>query len=212
MRIPFSRAAARALALMPPDPGLLRMVAALRATSAGLLTFLLVAALGLVLPLTEFDRILGFAVALFASATVRDPKRRQQAATILLAGLCASLTVTAAALLSSHRIVTELLVPMIMFAATYGSARAPRWSAVGTVALIAYIVALVTHQSPGSLAGGLLTVWLGAADAALIRFCADPGPANPPTCAGYGDRSGAGLPAACWASSPRWCAPAAGGH
>ncbi|HEY6430705.1 MAG TPA: FUSC family protein [Acetobacteraceae bacterium] len=155
---------------MPPDPGLLRMVAALRATSAGLLTFLLVAALGLVLPLTVFDRILGFAVALFASATLRDPKRPQQAVTILLAGVSASLTVTAAALLSSHRIVTELLVPVIMFAATYGSTRAPRWSAVGTVSLIAYIVALVTHQSPGSLAGGLLTVWLGVAGAAVIRF------------------------------------------
>ncbi len=57
-----------------------------------------------------------------------------------------------------------------MFAATYGSVRPPRWSAVGTVALIAYIVALVTHQSPSSLAEGLLTVWLGIAGAAVIRF------------------------------------------
>ena len=123
MRARFAEAVAMlAGTVFPPDPGLLRLLAALRATLAGLLTFLLVVLLGAFLPLhlapTLPDRILGFAVGLFAGAAVRDPTGRQRAVTLALAPFAAFALCVAAALLLDHPLAAELLVPAIMFAVT----------------------------------------------------------------------------------------------
>ena len=58
--------------LLPPDPGALRLLAALRATLAGVVTFFLVMLMGSVAALPVTDRILGFGIALFIAANVRD--------------------------------------------------------------------------------------------------------------------------------------------
>ena len=55
--------------VFPPDPGGLRLLAALRATLAGVLTFFLVMLLGAVVAVPVTDRIMGFAIALFIAAT-----------------------------------------------------------------------------------------------------------------------------------------------
>jgi hypothetical protein len=68
--------------LFPPDPGALRLLAALRATLAGVLTFLLVLLLGKFTALPVTDRILGFGMALFIAANVRDATPRQRLVTI----------------------------------------------------------------------------------------------------------------------------------
>lgn len=170
MLVGFADAAARLRVLFPPDPGRLRLLAAVRATLAGLLTFLLVVVLGTVLPFTLPDRILGFAIGLFGNALVRDPTRRRQTVTLLLMAVVASAINVAATLLHPWPVVVALLVPVIMFAATYGGARGPRWGGIGVVALIAYIIGLVTRQPPGALPAAVATIWLGAADAALVRF------------------------------------------
>jgi len=170
MRLRLADVATRAIVLFPPDPGRLRLLAALRATLAGLLTFLLVVLLGSVLPVPVPDRILGFAIGLFTGASVHDPIRRQQATTMLLIAAFALMTTAAAAMLLDHPTLTALLVPLIMAGATYGGTRAQRWGVVGTIALIAYIISLVTHQTPVSLPAALVVVGLGVADAALVRF------------------------------------------
>ena len=160
--------------VFPPDPGLLRLLAALRATLAGLLTFLLVVLLGALLPPPLApslpDRILGFAIGLFSGAAVRDPTGRQRALTLALVPPSAFAACTAAALLLYHPFAAELLVPAIMFAVTYGGARGPRWGALGTIALISYIISLVTRRPPSDLPAQALVVCLGAADAAMVRF------------------------------------------
>ena len=160
--------------VFPPDPGLLRLLAALRATLAGLLTFLLVVLLGALLPPPLApslpDRILGFAIGLFSGAAVRDPTGRQRALTLALVPPSAFAACTAAALLLYHPFTAELLVPAIMFAVTYGGARGPRWGALGTIALISYIISLVTRRPPSDLPAQALVVCLGAADAAMVRF------------------------------------------
>lgn len=142
-------------ALFPPDPGLLRLLAALRATLSGLLTFLLAMLLGAALPPhlapSLAGRILGFAIGLFAGAAVRDPTGRQRALTFAVAPLGAFTACIAAALLLDHPIAAELLLPAIMFAVTYGGARGPRWGAIGTITLISYIISLVTQQPPSDL-------------------------------------------------------------
>ncbi len=156
--------------LFPPDPGRLRLLAALRATLAGLLSFGVVVLLGRVLPLATPDRILGFAVGLFTGASVRDPTRRQQVVTILLVPLAACAAVTVAAFVLDRTLASALLILAIMAAATFAGARGPRGAALGLIALIAAVITLVTHQPPNELPGRVLVIVVSAAIAALIRF------------------------------------------
>jgi uncharacterized membrane protein YccC len=155
--------------LFPPDPGALRLFAALRATLAGVLTFLLVLLMGefTVLPIT--DRILGFGMALFIAANVRDAAPRQRLVTIALAPLFAFASTTLAALLFDRPLAAAALLPLIMFAVAYGAMRGPRWASLGIVALIAYFLGLVTHDPPSTLPMRLVVLLLAAGDAALIR-------------------------------------------
>ncbi len=155
--------------LFPPDPGALRLYAALRATLAGVLTFCLVLLLGSVIALPVTDRILGFAIALFIAANVRDSTWQQRLITIALAPLFAFVATTLAALLFDRPITAATLLPFIMFAVAYGAQHGPRWASLGIVALIAYFFGLVTHDPPATLPMRLIVLLLAAGDAALIR-------------------------------------------
>ena len=155
--------------LFPPDPGALRLYAALRATLAGVLTFFLVLLLGNVIALPVTDRILGFAMALFIAANVRDGTRQQRLITIALAPLFAFVATTLAALLFDRPIAAATLLPLIMFVVAYGAQRGPRWASLGIVALIAYFFGIVTHDPPATLPMRLVVLLLAAGDAALIR-------------------------------------------
>jgi uncharacterized membrane protein YccC len=155
--------------VFPPDPGALRLLAALRATLAGVLTFLLVMLLETVVAVPDTDRILGFALALFITATVRDGTPRQQLTTTAIAPLAAFFATTLAALLLDRPIAAAAVVPLIMFAATYGASRGPRYASLGTVAVIAYTISLVTRQPPDTLPMRFVVLIIAAADAALIR-------------------------------------------
>ena len=155
--------------LFPPDPGALRLYAALRATLAGVLTFFLVLLLGNVIALPVTDRILGFAIALFIAANVRDSTRQQRLITIALAPLFAFVATALAALLFDRPIAGAALLPLIMFMVAYGAQRGPRWASLGIVALIAYFFGLVTHDPPATLPMRLVVLLLAAGAAGLIR-------------------------------------------
>jgi uncharacterized membrane protein YccC len=155
--------------LFPPDPGALRLLAAVRATLAGVLTFFLVLLLGIVTAAPVTDRILGFAVALFIAATVRDGDTRQKLVTISLSALGAFAATTLAALLLEQPFAAAAVVPALMFVVVYSSIRGPRYASVGTVTLIGYFVGLVTRQPPETLPTRLLVIILAAAVAALIH-------------------------------------------
>ena len=155
--------------LFPPDPGALRLLAALRATLAGVLTFILVALLGTVVAVPSSDRILGFAIALFIAATVRDATAHQRLITIALAPLAAFVATALSAMLLEQPLAAAIAVPPVMFVVAYGSTRGPRYASLGMVALIAYIVGLVTRQPPDTLPIRLVVLLLAAGDAALVR-------------------------------------------
>jgi uncharacterized membrane protein YccC len=155
--------------VFPPDPGALRLLAALRATLAGVLTFLLVMLLGTVATIPDADRILGFALALFITATVRDGTPRQQLITTAIAPFAAFAAATLAALLLDQPIATAAVIPLIMFAATYGASRGPRYASLGTVAVIAYTIGLVTRLPPDTLPMRFVVLMIAAANAAVIR-------------------------------------------
>jgi uncharacterized membrane protein YccC len=155
--------------LFPPDPGALRLLSALRATVAGVLTFILVILLGTVIAVPSSDRILGFAIALFIAATVRDATAHQRLVTIALAPLAAFVATALSGVLLEQPLAAAIAVPPIMFVVAYGSALGPRYASLGMVALIAYIVGLVTRQPPDTLPIRLVVLLLAAGDAALVR-------------------------------------------
>jgi uncharacterized membrane protein YccC len=155
--------------LFPPDPGALRLLAAVRATLAAVLTFFLVMLLGTVAAVPVSDRILGFAIALFITANVRDATPRARLITIAIAPFVAFATTSLAALLLEQKFLAAAVVPPMMFAIAYGAARSPRYASLGIVGLIAYFVGLVTQQPPDTLPLRFVVLVLAAGDAALIR-------------------------------------------
>ncbi|MEJ0017197.1 MAG: FUSC family protein [Acetobacteraceae bacterium] len=156
--------------LFPPDPGALRLLAALRATLAGVLTFAIATLLGGFAGISTADRILGFAMALFIAATVRDGQARQRLVTMALAPLAAFGMTVLATLLLDQPLPAALAVPVLMFAVAYGSSVSPRYGSLGTVGLIAYFIALVSRMPPDTLPGRLLVVVVAAGAAAFVRF------------------------------------------
>ena len=128
----FRAAAAAAVdALFPPDPGALRLFAALRATLAGVLTLIVVYALGSVMPLPIADRVLGFAIALFTSASVHDATPRARLVTIALTPFAAFAAVAIAGL-ASHRFGAEA-VALLGDRVCCGHLRRPRAGRVGAL-------------------------------------------------------------------------------
>jgi len=160
--------------LLPPDPGALRAIAALRVTLAALLTLLELMALEALWPVPTSDRVLGFAVALFAGAAIHDATPRQRVVTTGLALVAVIAAVLAATLAPQQYEASAWLLPMIVFAATYGATRGPRWMAVGSVALIGYLVSLVAHGSPDALPMRLLVLCLAMLNMVIVRFVAMP--------------------------------------
>ena len=155
--------------LFPPDPGALRLLAALRATLAGLLTLFLATVLGSVTAVPVTDRILSFSVALFIAANVRDATPRDRLITIAIVPWVAFVATAVAASLLDQPFVAAAIVPPMMFAVAYGAAHGPRYASVGVVAQIAYFFALVTRQPPDTLPIRLGVLLLAAGNAALIR-------------------------------------------
>jgi len=155
--------------LFPPDPGALRLLAALRATLAAVITFFLVVLLGLMVDLPIADRILGFAIALFTAANVRDATPRDRFITILIAPFAAFAAVAVATLLLDQPFIAAAIVPLAMSAIVYFGARGPRYASLGTVALIAYFIGLVTRQGPEALPLRFIVLLLAAGNVALIR-------------------------------------------
>ncbi len=155
--------------LFPPDPGSLRLLAAARATLAGVLTFFLVTLAGMVIAMPITDRVLGFAIALYIAAMVRDSTTGQKLVTIALAGLGAGATTILATLLGGHAIAGMIALPLLMFAVAYFAVRGPRYLSIGIVSLIGYIFAFVVKQPVETIPARLAVLALAAADAALIR-------------------------------------------
>jgi uncharacterized membrane protein YccC len=155
--------------LFPPDPGTLRLLGALRATLAGTLTFFVMVLLGNVAPLPVTDRILGFGIALYIAASVRDATPRERLITIALAPFFAFAATAAATLLSDRPVGAATLLPVIMFAVAYAVQRGARRASLGTVALIAYFIGLVAHEPAATLPLRALVLLLAAGSAALIR-------------------------------------------
>lgn len=155
--------------LFPPDPGWLRLIAAVSATLAGLTTFVIVALMGTIAAVPVIDRVLGFAIALFIAATVRDSTTHQKLTTIAIGGVGACASTIVAALLIDQPMADAVLLPAMMFVIAFFSVRGPRHGSIGLVSLIAYLIALVSKQPAETLPLRLLVIVVAATVAAFVR-------------------------------------------
>jgi len=155
--------------LFPPDPGALRLLAAVRATLAAVIAFSAVVALGLVVDIPLSDRIIGFVVALLIAASVRDPTPRARLITIAIAPFVTFASSVLATLLLPWPFAAAAIVPPLMFAIVYCASHGPRYAALGTVGLILYFISMVTHQPPETLPMRFLVLLIGAAAVVLVR-------------------------------------------
>ncbi len=161
-------------ALLPPDPGRLRLRAAGRATLGGLLALLLIVAAGTATPLHLIDRVLGFVVAMFLGALVHDPAPRQQALSIGLAAPAAFAGTALGAAAMSFPSMTDVLTLLIVFVTTFLSPCGARWAMLGVLTLLSFVIALLAHQAIALLPQAMLVIVLAALSSAVVQFAIVP--------------------------------------
>lgn len=124
------------------DPGLLRLRMAIRTTIALACSLLVMYALTTATrqPLTV--ALLGAVITMVAARSVTEPDPRTQRITMALLPLPAAVSITAAALLSPHPLVSDVVFVVVVFIAVYVRRFGPRGQALGMVAFMAYFFAL----------------------------------------------------------------------
>lgn len=127
------------------DPGLLRLRMATRTTAALglslLALFILTRATGQ--PLTV--ALLGVVITMVASRSVNEPDPRQQRITMALLPLPAAVSITAAAVLAPHTVVSDVVFVIVVFTAAYIRRFGARGRALGMVAFMSYFFTLYLH-------------------------------------------------------------------
>jgi uncharacterized membrane protein YccC len=127
------------------DPGLIRLRMAIRTTGALgtslLVLFLLTKATGQ--PLTV--ALLGAVITMIAARSVNEPDPRQQRITMALLPLPTALAITAAALVSPHPVIGDILFVVVVFIAVYVRRFGPRGTALGMVTFMSYFFSLYLH-------------------------------------------------------------------
>jgi uncharacterized membrane protein YgaE (UPF0421/DUF939 family) len=124
------------------DPGLLRLRMATRTTgalaTALLVLFLLTKATHQ--PLTV--ALLGALITMISARSVNEPDPRRQRVTMALLPLPTALAITAAALVSPHPVIADVLFVVVVFGAAYARRFGPRGTALGMVTFMSYFFSL----------------------------------------------------------------------
>lgn len=150
------------------DPGLLRLRLAIRATIA------LACSLVVMYVLTTATRqpltvaLFGAVITMVASRSVNEPDPRTQRITMALLPIPAGLSITAAALLSPHPLVTDAVFVVVVFVAVYIRRFGARGQALGMVAFMAYFFALYLRAGLHELPYMLCAVAVGTLSTFLM--------------------------------------------
>ncbi|MGA9867083.1 MAG: FUSC family protein [Acetobacteraceae bacterium] len=156
--------------LFPPDPGLVRLRDAARATLSAALTLLLTWLLGYVAGVALSTEVFGFAMSLLIAATVHDVTPRRERETMLLAIVPAIGAAALGIVLRPVPLIADAALVGILAAAIYAQAYAPRWPPLGTVAIISYVLTLVMHPALAELPLLLGVVAIAVLAAICVRF------------------------------------------
>ena len=133
------------------DPGLLRLRMATRTTAALAcslaILYFITKATGQ--PLTV--ALLGVVITMIAAQSVNEPNPRQQRITMALLPAPAALAITAGVLLAPHRVASDIVFVVDVFAAVYARRFGARGRALGQVAFNAYFSTLYLRASISEL-------------------------------------------------------------
>jgi Fusaric acid resistance protein-like len=152
------------------DPGLLRLLLAMRGTlSVGLTASVLAAiAARYGYPITEFA--FGVVLSMVGPFIMRDPTRRQRQITLLLLLPPAAVAVTASALLHPYPAAGEIWFLSLVFLGALMQARHPRAIGLGLIAVIMTYVGLYLRLPISTLPLQLASLGVGAACVWTVCF------------------------------------------
>jgi uncharacterized membrane protein YccC len=145
------------------DPGLLRLLLAMRGTLSVALSATVLSVIADVLgrPITEFA--FGVVLSMIGPFVMRDATRRQRQTTLLLLLPSAAVAVTASTLLDAYPPAGEVWFLSLVFIGALMQARHPRALGMGLIAVIMTYVGLYLRLPPETLPAQLASLLVGAA-------------------------------------------------
>jgi uncharacterized membrane protein YccC len=156
--------------LAAADPGLLRLLLAVRGTLSVALTAttLIVIAAATGRPITDFA--FGVVLSMVGPFVMRDPLRRQREITLLMLLPPAAVAVVACALLHPHPPAGEIWFLTLVFLGALMQARHPRALPIGLIAVIMTYVGLYLRLPPATLPAQLASLLIAAAVVWTVCF------------------------------------------
>jgi hypothetical protein len=156
-------------AVMPPDPGRVRLYNAVRTTVTGIFAWLVILAMREAVPIPSSAMFLGVSGALSATAFVRDISLSGQCITLLGAAFAGFMGVVIGMAVEPSHLLAPAVMVVLIFLAVYAPEFGARPPVLGLACLSGFIFALLTHPAIGDLPRWLLALCLGAACACLVR-------------------------------------------
>jgi uncharacterized membrane protein YccC len=124
------------------DPGLLRLRMATRTTAALATALLVLYALTKATGQPMTVALLGALITMVSARSVNEPDPHRQRVTMALLPLPSALSITAAALVTPHPVVGDVLFVAVVFVAVYLRRFGPRGTALGMVMFMSYFFSL----------------------------------------------------------------------
>ncbi len=131
---------------------------------------LLLSLLDRVLPLPITANVFGFAVSLLLAAMVHDATRWRELETMLLGVVPALGAAALAIVLHAVPFGGDAALVAILATAIYAQSHASRWPPLGTVAVISYVITLVTHPPLSELPLLLLVIFIAIGACVFVRI------------------------------------------
>jgi uncharacterized membrane protein YgaE (UPF0421/DUF939 family) len=153
--------------ILASDPGLNRLMFAVRVTLAVMLTTLVLRVFTEALHLPTAFVLLGSLTALQVSLAVNDPQART---TTLLTIIPSAISLTLASFLSSRALASDLLFLVVLFISVATRAYGPRWTALGVIAVVTYFFTLFVGATIDMLPVLFPAVFSGIACTFFVRF------------------------------------------
>ncbi len=166
------------LAVMPPDPGRVRLYGAARVTLTGLLTWAILLVLTAAWPLPAAAILVGVASSLSAAAFVRDPTLPAQCITLAGTALAGGVGMVIGLLVQPVTLLLPATLVVLIFLAVYSAEFGPRWPVEAVSALSGFIFVPLTRPSFETLPLWFAAMCVGALSACALRLLLPDRPAT----------------------------------
>jgi uncharacterized membrane protein YccC len=152
------------------DPGLAKLVAAIRGTAAVISSFFLLTSLANYHQQSPLMAFLGVIISLMTSLLVSDPLRKQQKVTMLMIGALSPLTLSIGVFLSTWHWLQVSVLLGVVYVAVFLRQYGPRGFAVGMLIFMAYFSSLFFPLHAAQLPWAAGSIIVAVALTYVIRF------------------------------------------